>query len=224
MIDWWGPIDYEYYAGTEMNGFVCCDSYEWMAHPGTVGRAILGKIHICDASGRELPNAQHGSVYFEREVMPFEYHNDADKTRAAQHPVHRNWSTLGDIGYLDDDDYLFLTDRSTYMIISGGVNIYPQEIENQLVMHPKVADVAVFGIPDADFGEQVKAVVQPESGVLGSEELAAELLKWLQGRIANYKIPRSMEFVEQLPRLPTGKLHKKLLRDEYWIDNPGHRG
>jgi long-chain acyl-CoA synthetase len=218
MIDWWGPILYEYYAGTEMNGFVHCTSEQWIERPGTVGTPILGTIHICDDDGNELPAGEPGIVYFEREVVPFEYHGDPEKTRQAQHPQHPLWTALGDVGYVDDDGYLFLTDRATFMIISGGVNIYPQEIENELIMHPKVADVAVFGVPDDDLGEQVKAVVQLAAGVDESPELVAELQRWLGERIASYKVPRSIDVRPELPRLPTGKLYKRLLRDEYWRD------
>ena len=152
MFDLWGPIIYEYYAGTEVNGFVFCTPDDWLARPGTVGKSILGTIHICDEMGNELPSGEAGTIYFEREEMPFEYHNDPEKTKGAQHPEHPFWSTLGDVGYLDDDGYLFLTDRKAFMIIAGGVNIYPQEIEDCLIMHPKVADVAVFGVPNEDLG------------------------------------------------------------------------
>ena len=156
MFDWWGPILYEYYGGTEMNGFTHCGPEEWLSHPGTVGRAILGTIHICGEDGEELPNGEPGIVYFELPAMPFEYLKDPQKTRDAQHPAHPNWSALGDVGYVDDEGYLYLTDRATFMIISGGVNIYPQEIEDALVLHPKVADVAVIGVPNADMGEEVE--------------------------------------------------------------------
>ena len=148
MIEWWGPILIEYYAGTEGNGSTIITSEQWLAHPGSVGRPAVGAIHICDESGAELPTGESGTVYFEQARMPFEYHGDPEKTRNAQHPEHPNWSTLGDVGYLDDEGYLYLTDRKAFMIISGGVNIYPQEIEDALVLHPSVADVAVFGVPD----------------------------------------------------------------------------
>jgi fatty-acyl-CoA synthase len=150
--------------------------------------------------------------------VPFAYHGDPEKTRQAQHPDHPLWTALGDVGYVDGDGYLFLTDRASFMIISGGVNIYPQEIENELIVHPMVADVAVLGVPDDDLGEQVKAVVQLADGVDESPELAAELQRWLGERIAAYKVPRSIDFCAELPRLPTGKLYKRLLRDEYWRD------
>ena len=216
MFDWWGPILYEYYGGTEMNGFTHCSPTEWLAHPGTVGRAILGTIHICDEDGEELPVGEQGLVYFELPALPFAYLKDPEKTKAAQHPRHGNWSALGDVGYVDDEGYLYLTDRATFMIISGGVNIYPQEIENALVMHPKVADVAVVGVPDSEMGEAVKAVVQPAAGVTGDAALEAELIGYARERIAHYKCPQSVDFRDALPRLPTGKLYKRLLKDEYW--------
>ncbi len=216
MFDWWGPILYEYYGGTELNGFTHCGPEEWLAHPGTVGRAILGTIHICDEDGRELPNGEPGIVYFELPEMPFAYLKDPQKTKDAQHPQHGNWSALGDVGYVDDEGYLYLTDRATFMIISGGVNIYPQEIEDALVMHPKVADVAVIGVPNSEMGEEVKAVVQAAQGVAPDADLEAELIAHARERIAHYKCPKSVDFRETLPRLPTGKLYKRLLKDEYW--------
>ncbi len=216
MFELWGPIIYEYYAGTEVNGFVFCPPQAWLDHPGTVGQSILGTIHICDDEGNELPNGESGAIYFEREEMPFEYHNAPDKTKDSQHPDHPNWSSLGDVGYIDDEGFLFLTDRKAFMIIAGGVNIYPQEIEDCLIMHPKVADVAVFGVPNEDLGEEVKAVVQPAEGEEASDALATELLAFARDNIANYKVPRSLDFRDELPRLPTGKLYKRLLRDEYW--------
>ena len=216
MLDWWGPILYEYYAGTELNGFTHCGPEEWLAHPGTVGRAILGVIHICDEDGNELPTGEPGIVYFELPMVAFEYLKDPEKTRDAQHPEHTNWSALGDVGYLDDEGYLYLTDRATFMIISGGVNIYPQEIEDAMVMHPKVADVAVIGVPNPEMGEEVKAVVQPVEGVTPDAALEAELVAYAREHIAHYKCPKTVDFRDELPRLPTGKLYKRLLKDEYW--------
>ncbi len=221
MIDWWGPVLYEYYAGTEFNGFTHVSSEEWLARPGTVGRALLGTLHICDESGRELPPRTPGIVYFEQETLPFTYHNDPEKTRSAQHPEHPTWTALGDVGWVDEEGYLYLTDRATYMIISGGVNIYPQEIEDQLVLHPKVADVAVIGVPDPDMGEAVKAVVQPMEGVETGPALERELIEWCRERLAHFKCPRSVDFLDALPRLPTGKLYKRLLRDRYWATREG---
>jgi len=216
MLAWWGPILHEYYAGTESNGLTYVGPEDWLAHPGTVGRAVMGKIHICNDDGAELPNGEPGIVYFERDRVPFSYHKDPEKTRSAQHPLHPTWTALGDVGYVDDEGYLFLTDRASFMIISGGVNIYPQEIENELIMHPKVEDVAVIGVPDQEFGEAVKAVVQPVAGVEADAALSDELIAFARARLAAYKCPRSIDFEPELPRLPTGKLYKRLLRDRYW--------
>ena len=215
MMDWWGPVIHEYYAGTEGNGFCAAGPQEWLAHPGTVGRPLLGAVHICDDDGRELPPGETGTIYFS-DGGTFEYHNDPDKTADSQHPSQRGWTTLGDMGYLDEDGFLFLTDRKTFMIISGGVNIYPQEVENLLVTHEKVADVAVFGVPNEEFGEEVKAVVQPISMDLAGPELAEELIAFCRANLAHLKCPRSVDFEAELPRHPTGKLYKRLLRDRYW--------
>ena len=218
MIEWWGPILEEYYAGTEASGATMISSADWLKHPGSVGRAAVGVVHICDDEGRELPPGEAGIVYFERETMPFAYHNDAAKTRAAQHPQHPNWSALGDVGYLDEEGYLYLTDRKAFMIISGGVNIYPQAIEDALVLHPKVGDVAVFGVPDAEMGEAVKAVIEPAKGVAGDAALASELMAFARAKMAHYMAPKSIDFIEEMPRLPTGKLYKRVLRDAYWAE------
>ncbi|MDP6375996.1 MAG: AMP-binding protein [Pseudomonadales bacterium] len=216
MFDWWGPILYEYYGGTELNGFTHCDPQEWLSHPSTVGRPILGVIHICDEQGSELANGESGIVYFELPEMNFEYLKDPEKTKDAQHPEHCNWTALGDVGYVDDDGFLYLTDRTTFMIISGGVNIYPQEIEDALIMHDKVADVAVIGVPNEEMGEEVKAVVQVVTGIERDDQLAEELLAYARKHIAHYKCPRSLDFMDELPRLPTGKLYKRLIKDAYW--------
>ena len=218
MFAWWGPILHEYYGGTELNGLTYVGPEEWLAHPSTVGRAVMGRLRICDESGDELPVGEPGIVYFERDKAPFEYHNDAEMTRSAQHPKHPGWTALGDVGYVDDDGYLFLIDRASFMIISGGVNIYPQEIENELIMHPKVEDVAVVGAPHPEFGEEVKAVVQLVAGVDADEELVEELMAFARERLAAYKCPRSIDFEAALPRLPTGKLYKRILKDRYWGD------
>jgi fatty-acyl-CoA synthase len=215
MIAWWGPILQEYYAGTEANGITRITSEEWLAHPGSVGQAKVGILHICDENGDEQKTGEPGLIYFEREAMPFEYHNDKAKTAAARHPAHGNWSTLGDIGYVDADGYLYLTDRRAFMIVSGGVNIYPQAIEDALVTHPRVRDVAVVGVPDADLGEAVKAIVEPAEGEVPGPELASELLAFLRPRIARYMLPRSIDFIDEMPRLPTGKLYKQGLRERY---------
>ena len=216
MFDWWGRILYEYYAGTEINGFTHTGPDEWSEHPGTVGKPVMGLIHICDEDGQELPVGEPGIVYFELPALPFEYLKDPEKTKEAQHPEHPNWSALGDVGYVDEDGFLYLTDRATYMIISGGVNIYPQEIEDAMVMHEKVMDVAVIGVPDDEMGEAVKAVVQPAPGVEPGPALEAELVAYAREHIAHYKCPKSVDFRDELPRLPTGKLYKRLLKDEYW--------
>lgn len=221
MIEWWGPLIHEYYGGTELNGLTVCNSEQWLAHPGTVGSAILGVLHICNGAGDDLPVGETGLIFFERDEMPFRYHGDPEKTDAARHPKHPFWTKLGDLGYLDEDGFLHLTDRESFMIISGGVNIYPQEIEDCIVMHAKVADVAVFGVPNADFGEEVKAVVQAAPDIEPSDDLAAEILAYAQRHLANYKVPRSIDFEAELPRLDTGKLYKRLLKDRYWNDKNG---
>ena len=218
MIDWWGPVLYEYYAGTEGSGSTFITSEDWLAHPGSVGRAAVGILHICGEEGNELPVGETGLVYFERDAPTFEYHNDPAKTAQARHPRHPGWNALGDVGYLDKGGYLYLTDRQAFMIISGGVNIYPQAIEDALVTHPKVADVAVFGVPDPEMGEAVKAVIEPAPGHEPTDDLAAELMAFARGRLAHYMTPRSIDFTAEMPRLPTGKLYKRLLKDAYWKD------
>jgi fatty-acyl-CoA synthase len=215
MIDWWGPILHEYYASTEANGATFIDSEQWLRKPGSVGRAGLGTIRVCGDDGAELPTGEIGTVYFERDEIPFAYHNDPAKTAEAVHPEHPTWTTTGDIGYMDEEDYLFLTDRKAFMIISGGVNIYPQEVEDALALHPRVLDVAVIGVPDEEMGESVKAVVQPAPGVEPGPELAADLRDYLRERIAHYKVPKSFDFADDLPRTPTGKLVKGKLRQRY---------
>ncbi|GMG83966.1 acyl-CoA synthetase [Paralimibaculum aggregatum] len=212
MIDWWGPILHEYYAGTENNGFVALDTAEWLAHPGSVGRARLGVIHVCDAQGEPLPVGAEGEIYFENGHQ-FEYHNAPEKTAAARNA--RGWTTLGDIGRLDADGYLYLTDRKSFVIISGGVNIYPQETENALLSHPAVLDAAVFGLPNPDFGEEVKAVVQLAQPASASPALAEELMRFCRERLSAIKCPRSIDFRERLPREANGKLFKRRLREEY---------
>jgi long-chain acyl-CoA synthetase len=214
MIEWWGPIIREYYGATEANGFTFCDSEEWLAHPGTVGKPILGEVLILDDDGNACPTGTPGTVWF-KGATAFEYYNDAEKT-AASRDSSGEASTVGDVGYLDDDGYLYLTDRKTYMIISGGVNIYPQETENLLITHPKVMDAAVLGVPNEDLGEEVKAVVQPVAGVEPGPELERELIAFCREHLARFKVPRSIDFEDELPRLPTGKLYKRLLRDRYW--------
>lgn len=213
MIDWLGPVLHEYYAGTEGNGIVYCNSEMWSAHRGTVGTPINCEIHICDELGHEVKPGEEGTVFFGG-GNDFEYHGDPDKTAGSRHPA--GWSTLGDIGKVDEDGFLYLTDRRAHMIISGGVNIYPQEAENVLTMHPSVADVAVIGIPNEEFGEEVKAVVQPADGTVADHRLEQELISYCRQQLADVKCPRSVDFRSELPRHPTGKLYKRLLRDEYW--------
>ncbi len=215
MIDWWGPVLVEYYAGTEGNGMTAVDSRTWLTKPGTVGRAVSGAVRICADDGTELPAGQTGTVYFENEEIPFAYHNDPGKTRAAQHPAHPTWTTLGDVGYLDEDGFLFLTDRKAFMIISGGVNIYPQETENVLALHPAVYDVAVIGVPDPEMGESVAAFVQPAPGAVPGPELEQEIIAFVKSRIASYKAPRTVRFVDDLPRSEAGKLVKSELKARY---------
>ena len=215
MIDWLGPVIEEFYAGTEGGGFFTVSSAEWLARPGTVGRNIMGKTHICDDDGNELPVGEVGTIYFSG-GNGFAYHNAPEKTASAHNPLHPDWATMGDVGRVDDEGYLFLSDRKDFMIIAGGVNIYPQEVENLLVTHPKVADVAVFGVPNADFGEEVKAVIQPARWEDAGDALAQELIGWCRERLADVKCPRTIDFEAQLPRAETGKLYKKELKARYW--------
>jgi acyl-CoA synthetase (AMP-forming)/AMP-acid ligase II len=215
MIAWWGPVIREYYAGTEGNGFTFISSEEWLTHKGSVGRALNATIHICDENGDEVPVRAEGTVYFESDSK-FSYHNDPEKTRDSRHPAHENWSMLGDVGWIDEEGYLYLTDRKSFMIISGGVNIYPQEIENHLVTHPKVQDVAVIGGPHDEMGEEVVAVVQPLDMADAGDALRDELTAYAREKLSGIKIPRRIDFRAELPRHDTGKLYKRLLRDEYW--------
>jgi long-chain acyl-CoA synthetase len=212
MLEWWGPIIHEYYAGTEDIGSTYISPAEWLAHPGSVGRP-MSECHIVGADDEELPPGEPGLVYFAG-GQQFEYHNDAEKTRSVAN--ERGWRTLGDIGYLDEDGYLYLTDRRAYMIISGGVNIYPQEAENVLAGHPAVSDVAVIGVPDPEMGEAVLAVVQAADPERAGPELEAELLAFCRAELATYKSPRSVDFVDELPRDDNGKLYKRRLREKYW--------
>lgn len=213
MIDWWGPILSEYYSSTELNGLTLVDTAQWILKPGTVGRPVLGVLHVCADDGTEVEAGSIGRIYFERDKRPFEYHKAGEKTLQAQHPEHPAWTTTGDVGYVDDDGYLFLTDRDSFMIISGGVNIYPQEIENALLEHPLVLDAGVIGVPDPEMGELVVAVVQPNVGVEGTDAFASELVAFLGRGIAKYKLPRRVVFSVDLPRTPTGKLVKRTLVD-----------
>ena len=215
MIAWWGPILFEYYAATEGIGATVITSAQWLAHRGSVGRALGCTLHIVDDDGRELPVGEAGRVFFESSAAtPFAYYKDPEKTARAR-DTH-GWATVGDVGYLDADGYLYLTDRKDFMIISGGVNIYPQEIENLLVTHPRVADVAVFGVPNDEMGEEVKAVVQPVDPAAAGPALERELQDFSRQHLARYKCPRTIDFVAELPRAPTGKLYKRRLREQYW--------
>ncbi|MET3665344.1 acyl-CoA synthetase [Caulobacter sp. 1776] len=213
MIAWWGPVIYEYYAGTEGNGFCWINSANWLARKGSVGQAVLGELRICDDAGDPVPPRTEGAVYFANGPA-VNYHNAPEKT-AESYNKH-GWTTLGDVGWADEDGYLYLTDRKSFMIISGGVNIYPQEIENLLITHPKVADAAVVGAPCEEMGEQVVAVIQPMDPAEDQTALAAELLAFARANLSHVKSPRRIDFMAELPRHPTGKLYKRLIRDAYW--------
>jgi long-chain acyl-CoA synthetase len=216
MIEWWGPIIDEYYGATEGLGFAACNSAEWLAHRGTVGKVVLGELTVLDDDMNPVPIGTPGTLWFSS-GSAFNYFNDTEKTKESTSPDGSK-TTVGDVGYVDDDGFLYLTDRSTFMIISGGVNIYPQECENLLITHPKVADAAVFGVPNEDLGEEVKAVVQLMPGHVGGPEMERELIEFCLSQLSRQKVPRSIDFEAELPRLPTGKLYKKPLRDRYWGD------
>jgi fatty-acyl-CoA synthase len=213
MIDWWGPILIEYYAGSEGNGVTVSNSQQWLSHRGTVGKAVTGVVKIVGDEEQEMPVGEIGTVYF-ADAPVFSYHNDPEKTKRAYND--KGWSTLGDVGYLDDEGFLYLTDRKSYMIISGGVNIYPQETEDVLITHPDIADVAVFGVPNEEMGEEVKAVVQPHDMARAGKALEAELIAFCGKNLSPIKCPKSIDFEAELPRTPTGKLVKRHLRDRYW--------
>jgi len=213
MIDWWGEIIYEYYSSTENVGMTVLDTAQWMTHQGSVGRPLGCKLHVLDDAGVELPIGEIGNVYFESAAVGFEYYKEAEKTRSSMNA--QGWVTIGDIGYLDQEGYLYLTDRKNFMIISGGVNIYPQEVENVLILHPKVSDVAVFGIPNAEFGQEVKAVVQPRDASVDRTALARELIGWCKERLSSIKCPKSIDFATTLPRLENGKLYKREIAQQY---------
>jgi long-chain acyl-CoA synthetase len=213
MIAWWGPVIFEYYAGTEGNGFCWLNSDNWLAHKGSVGQAVLGELRICDEAGEPVPVRTEGTVYFANGPA-VNYHNAPDKT--AESYNRHGWTTLGDVGWVDEEGYLYLTDRKSFMIISGGVNIYPQEIENLLITHPKVADAAVVGAPHEEMGEQVVAVIQPLDAAADQVALAEELMAFARANLSHVKSPRRIDFMAELPRHPTGKLYKRLIRDAYW--------
>ena len=212
MIDWLGPILGEYYAGSEGNGFCMIDSPTWLTHKGSVGKPLTGAVHICSDEGDELPAGETGTIWFSG-TSRFAYHNDPAKTAAAFNA--RGWSTLGDMGHVDAEGYLYLADRRTDLILSGGVNIYPREVEDALMLHPSVADVAVLGIPDDEMGQRVHAVVQPALRGAGTPELASELIEFCRARIARFKAPRSVSFEDELPRTPSGKMLRRVLMDRY---------
>jgi len=213
MLTWWGPVIYEYYAASEGGGTLVTPT-EWLQYPGTVGRAWpTSEVRVLDDDGRDCPAGQPGTVYMSLGVANFEYHKDREKTEANRRD---GFFTVGDVGYLNDGGYLFLCDRKTDMIISGGVNIYPAEVEAALLSHPKVGDAAVFGIPHEDWGEEVKAVIEPAVGIDPSPRLADEIIAFCLERIAKYKCPRTIDFIEAMPRDPNGKLYKRKLRDPYW--------
>ena len=214
MIAWWGPIIHEYYGATEGLGFSACNSEEWLAHRGTVGRILLGELHVLDEDMNPLPMGTPGTLWF-KTATEFEYFNDPDRTAQAKSP-DGTMSTVGDVGYLDEDGFLYLTDRASFMIISGGVNVYPQECEDLLITHPKVMDAAVFGVPNPDLGEEVKACVQLMPGEPAGPDMEADLIAFCRAHLASVKCPKSVDFEAELPRLPTGKLYKRLLRDRYW--------
>ena len=216
MIAWWGPIIHEYYGATEGLGFAACDSEQWLAHRGTVGKVLLGELHVLDEDMQPCPKETPGTLWF-KTATPFEYFNDPAKTKEAR-SQDGSMSTVGDVGYVDDDGFLYLTDRATFMIVCGGVNIYSQECENLLITHPKVADAAVFGVPNEDLGEEVKAVVQVVADIEANSDLVNELMNFCRAHLSHQKCPRSIDFEAELPRLPTGKLYKRVLRDRYWGD------
>jgi long-chain acyl-CoA synthetase len=219
MIDWWGPVIHEYYSGTEGMGMTWITAAEALTHPGSVGKAIWGEVHICGDDGEDLPTGDDGVVYFAARsgAATFQYNHDPEKTRQTFNA--KGWSTLWDVGHVDDDGYLYLTDRKLFMIVSGGVNIYPQEIEDVLALHPAVADVAVFGIPDPEMGEEVKAVVQPAPGTTPGPDLEQEIIAFCRANLSHYKCPRTVDFTDLLPRGENGKLYKKALRETYWASS-----
>jgi acyl-CoA synthetase (AMP-forming)/AMP-acid ligase II len=212
MIEWWGPVIDEFYGASEGGGATYITSPEWMAHQGSVGRPLVGEPHVCDDAGNEMPIGEDGVIWFAG-AGTIGFHNDPEQSRSVVN--ERGWVTFWDVGHVDGEGYLYLTDRKTFMIISGGVNIYPQEVEDALILHPKVVDCAVFGIPDPEFGEQVKAVVQLAPGIADDAAVEAELLAFCRSKLAGLKCPKSIDFEAELPRAENGKLYKRLLRDRY---------
>jgi acyl-CoA synthetase (AMP-forming)/AMP-acid ligase II len=220
MLDWWGPVVHEFYAGSEGGGITWVTPEDWSSHPGTVGRSITAPVHICDDEGRELPPGEVGTIWFS-DTPPITYHNAPELSASVRND--RGWVTLWDVGYTDDEGFLYLTDRKQFMIVSGGVNIYPQEVENALVLHPGVIDAAVFGIPNDEWGEEVKAVVQPANMADAGPDLAEQLIEHCRARVAHYKCPKSIDFMAELPRADNGKLFKRELRDRYWTSHGASR-
>ena len=213
MIEWWGGILQEYYSSTENVGMTVLDTAQWLTHQGSVGKPFGCKLHILDEEGAEQPVGEVGNVFFETPAVGFEYYKEPEKTRASMNAA--GWVTIGDIGYLDQEGYLYLTDRKNFMIISGGVNVYPQEVENVLILHPRVADVAVFGVPNEEFGQEVKAVVQPRDASETGADFAQELIAWCKGRLSGIKCPKTIDFAQSLPRLENGKLYKREIVQQY---------
>lgn len=224
MIDWWGNRVIEYYGASEGLGSTFIGAEEWLRKPGSIGQSKVSVVHVCDDSGDEVPVGDVGTLYFETSEGVFSYHNDEGKTQKARNPKHPTWYTTGDVGYVDNEGYIFLTDRKAFTIVSGGVNIYPQAIEDALSLYDGVEDVAVIGVPDAEYGEAVKAVIQLSAGVEASDDLKEDILRHLRSKIARYMVPKSIDFVSDLPRLPTGKLYKQKLRAQYWPQDTGNAG
>lgn len=218
MLDWWGPIIHEYYGGSESNGVTALGPDEWLAHPGSVGKAVLGHLHICDENDNELGPEQVGAVYFSG-LPDFEYYKDPDKTREAYNS--KGYSTLGDMGYVDKDGFLYLTDRRAFTIVSGGVNIYPQEIENVLISHPNIIDVAVLGMPNSEFGEEVVAVIEAVDGDVSEDEFASAVSEFCKQKLASFKCPRRVLVRKALPRMPNGKLLKRVLKEQLLAEQGG---
>jgi acyl-CoA synthetase (AMP-forming)/AMP-acid ligase II len=212
MINWLGPIIHDYYGSSEGAGVTTVDSVTWLKKPGTVGKPISGRPHVLDDDGHELPCGEIGTIWFEG-IERVQYHNDAKAT--ADFANERGWGSVGDVGWLDEDGYLFLADRKHHMIISGGVNIYPQEVENELALYPAIVDAAVIGVPNAEYGEEVKAVIQLAAGITATDALKDQILAFCHTRLAGYKCPKTIDFVAELPRLPNGKLLKRRLRESY---------
>jgi long-chain acyl-CoA synthetase len=213
MLSWWGPVVHEYYAGSEGNGASYVGPQDWLTHKGTVGKAVFGQLHIVGEDGEEVPPRTEGTIYFGGGA-PLTYHNAPEKI--VENTNKYGWSTLGDVGWVDEEGFLYLTDRKSFMIISGGVNIYPQEVENLLITHPKVIDAAVVGAPDEEMGEKVVAVIQPADWADADDDLKAELAAFCRENLSHVKLPRLFDFVQELPRHPNGKLYKRLVRDSYW--------